>query len=148
MTFTPAAGVKIDQGVALINDGFSYDQANPLTEKNSPKLYVSEKCQNLIYCLSEWTGIDGDKGATKDPIDCLRYHYGYGTDLHGRSNDEVPRRRFLLKWTSFSQPFFHAVRLMAFTSKGRKAFENMVARNGNPFVQDQRRTQQISQGGH
>jgi hypothetical protein len=23
--------------------------------------------------MREWTGADGDKGATKDPIDCLRY---------------------------------------------------------------------------
>lgn len=73
MTFTPAAGVRIEQGVALINDGFSYDQTQPLSETNRPTLYVSEECQNLIYCLSEWTGRDGDKGATKDPVDCLRY---------------------------------------------------------------------------
>lgn len=73
MSFSPAAGVKIDQGVALINNGFSYDQSQPLTETNRPTLYISESCQNLIYCLSEWTGLDGEKGATKDPIDCLRY---------------------------------------------------------------------------
>lgn len=73
MHFTPSAGVKIDQGVALINDGFSYDQTQPLSKENSPTLYISESCQNLIYCVSEWTGRDGDKGATKDPVDCLRY---------------------------------------------------------------------------
>lgn len=73
MHFTPAAGVKIEQGVAMINDGFSYDMSQELTPLNKPKLYISEKCQNLIYCVKEWTGQDGDKGATKDPIDCLRY---------------------------------------------------------------------------
>jgi len=36
-------------------------------------LFISDNCKNLIYCLKEWTGADGEKGATKDPIDCLRY---------------------------------------------------------------------------
>ena len=73
MHFTPAAGIKIEQGVAMINDGFSYDMSQDLSEKNKPKLYISESCQNLIYAVKEWTGQDGEKGATKDPIDCLRY---------------------------------------------------------------------------
>jgi hypothetical protein len=71
--FAPAAGVAIEQGVAIINDWFSYDLSQPLSPINEPKLFVSDKCQNLIYCLKEWTGADGEKGATKDPIDCLRY---------------------------------------------------------------------------
>jgi hypothetical protein len=45
----------------------------PITSTNQPKLYISENCQNLIFCLKEWTGQDGQKGASKDPIDCLRY---------------------------------------------------------------------------
>jgi phage terminase large subunit-like protein len=73
MHFRPAAGIRIEQGVAMINDGFAFDHNQPLNALNHPKLYVSEDCQNLIYCLREWTGKDGDKGATKDPIDCLRY---------------------------------------------------------------------------
>jgi hypothetical protein len=73
MNFTPAAGVRIEQGVSIINDGFAYDYSQDLSPLNKPKLYISEECQNLIYCLKEWTGLDGEKGATKDPIDCLRY---------------------------------------------------------------------------
>ena len=73
MHFTPAAGIRIEQGVALINDGFSYDMNQEYSPLNKPKLYISENCRNLIYCLKEWTGQDGEKGATKDPIDCLRY---------------------------------------------------------------------------
>jgi hypothetical protein len=73
MHFVPAAGVKIEQGVAMINDGFSFDQNIEMSPLNKPKLYISESCQNLIYCIKEWTGLDGEKGATKDPIDCLRY---------------------------------------------------------------------------
>ena len=73
MHFQPAAGVRIEQGVSLINDGFAYDYSQELSPLNKPKLYISDSCQNLIYCIKEWTGLDGDKGATKDPIDCLRY---------------------------------------------------------------------------
>jgi len=51
----------------------AFDINEPLSPLNQPKLYITENCKNLIYCLREWTGHDGDKGATKDPIDCLRY---------------------------------------------------------------------------
>ncbi len=73
MYFEPAAGRGIDEGVGIINDWLAYDPNEPIDEKNRPQLYVSRDCQNLIYSLREWTGQDGDKGATKDPIDCLRY---------------------------------------------------------------------------
>jgi phage terminase large subunit-like protein len=73
MWFEPAAGVRIDEGVGLINDWLSWNQNLPRTAENEPNLYVSSDCENLIYSLREWTGEDGDKGASKDPIDCLRY---------------------------------------------------------------------------
>jgi phage terminase large subunit-like protein len=73
MYFSPAAGIGIDQGVAMINDLIAWNQQEPLSPINQPKLFVTKDCQNLIYCLKEWTGADGDKGPTKDPIDCLRY---------------------------------------------------------------------------
>ena len=73
MFLTPASGIAIEEGVAIINDWLAYNINEPITSANQPKLYVSEHCQNLIYCLREWTGRDGQKGASKDPIDCLRY---------------------------------------------------------------------------
>ena len=73
MYFTPAAGLKIEEGVTFINDALAYDQNQPVSVVNQPKLFVSEDCENLIYSLREWTGADGEKGAAKDPIDCLRY---------------------------------------------------------------------------
>lgn len=84
MHFTPAAGIKIEQGVAMINDGFSYDMSQDISETNRPKLYISESCQNLTYAVREWTGQDGDKGATKDPIDCLRYLMVMDPEYQGR----------------------------------------------------------------
>jgi phage terminase large subunit-like protein len=73
MFLMPAAGIAIEEGVGMINNWLSYDMSQPISSQNQPKLFVSEDCQNLIYCLKEWTGQDGQKGASKDPIDCLRY---------------------------------------------------------------------------
>jgi hypothetical protein len=66
--------------IHLINDMLDYDDEVPrgtfsprLARTNHPKLYISRNCPNLIYALREWTGKDGNKGACKDPLDCLRY---------------------------------------------------------------------------
>ena len=73
MWFTPAAGLRLEEGVGILNDWFSYDQNSPISTVNQPKLYISEDCINTIWCLREWTGLDGEKGASKDPVDCMRY---------------------------------------------------------------------------
>ena len=73
MFFEPAAGLRLEEGIAIINDWLSYDTSQPRSPINQPRLYISEECENLIYAMREWTGADGEKGASKDPIDCLRY---------------------------------------------------------------------------
>lgn len=73
MYFTPAAGLRLEEGISIINDWFSYDQNQPISTVNQPKLFISEDCKNLMWCLREWTGSDGEKGSSKDPIDALRY---------------------------------------------------------------------------
>ena len=71
MAFIPAPGVPVDQRTSAINSLLSYDATQPLTPLNEPSLYITKDCSNLIYALSEHTGRDGQKGASKDPIDCL-----------------------------------------------------------------------------
>jgi hypothetical protein len=71
MAFIPAPGVPVDQRTSAINSLLSYDATQPLTALNEPSLYITNDCANLIYALSEHTGRDGQKGCTKDPIDCL-----------------------------------------------------------------------------
>jgi len=71
--FTPAPGASIDEGCALVNNLFAYNSEEPISVLNEPKLYISEECRNLIYSLNTWTGEDGEKGASKDPVDALRY---------------------------------------------------------------------------
>jgi hypothetical protein len=73
MYFTPAAGLRLEEGISIINDWFSYDQNQEISAINQPKLFISEECHNLMWCLREWTGLDNEKGASKDPIDALRY---------------------------------------------------------------------------
>lgn len=74
LIFTPAAAMPIEERVMLINDLLSWDREKPMEKGvNHPKLMIHERCQNLIYSLKEWTGQDGQKGASKDPIDALGY---------------------------------------------------------------------------
>jgi len=73
MTVIPAPGVEIENGLQLINNLLSYDDSRPISALNGPRLYISDRCQNLIYAMNEYTAKGGKEEATKDPIDCLRY---------------------------------------------------------------------------
>jgi len=73
MIWQAAPASRVEEGVDLLQAWFDYDSEAPLSGLNHPRFRVTESCRNLIYALSTWTGADGEKGATKDPIDCLRY---------------------------------------------------------------------------
>ncbi len=73
LSFIPTPGENIDEGVDLINDLLDYDTEKEVGLGNEPMLYISEQCTNMIFALQEWTGLDGRHGASKDPIDILRY---------------------------------------------------------------------------
>lgn len=80
LTFIPAPAAsseankgEIEDGIQLINNLLAYKTDQPVDALNRPRLYVSDRCQNLIYALQEYTGKLGATEATKDPIDCLRY---------------------------------------------------------------------------
>lgn len=75
--FLPARGDDIAHGVQRINDLLNYDEERPRDYFNQPRLLISAECRNLIYALQTWTGQDGQKGATKDPIETL---YRFCTD--------------------------------------------------------------------
>lgn len=66
---------SIDTGCNMINDALYYDVTRPVDFLNKPKLFISDACQNLIFAMKIYTGMDGQEGATKDPIDCLRYFF-------------------------------------------------------------------------
>jgi hypothetical protein len=75
-----SGSTKIKEGVGMINDRLFYDEEKTeLVEGvyrfhgRAPSLYVSATCKNLVFAMQTWTGQDGGAGATKDPIDTLRY---------------------------------------------------------------------------
>ncbi|MEM0966598.1 MAG: hypothetical protein AAGJ81_10665 [Verrucomicrobiota bacterium] len=77
--FEQASGKGVDEGLDLINDGLGWKDEF-LTEEDplravqlGPKLFICEDCQNLLFALKVYTSMGGDKEATKDPIDTLRY---------------------------------------------------------------------------
>lgn len=68
-----------DGSVDLINSMLYYDVETEigkwspdLGRLNEPQLQIVETCPNVIDSLGQWTGIDGQRGARKDPIDCIR----------------------------------------------------------------------------
>ena len=74
MFFEPSVGVKIEEGVTMINDLLDYNPEQPIDCLNTPRLFVHEDCKNLRFALSVWTGRDGKTSASKDFVDVLRYY--------------------------------------------------------------------------
>ena len=74
LDFLAADHCAVEDGTQLINNWLTegWDDRRPVDPLNCPKFYVSRACPNLIYALRTWTGLDGEKGASKDPIDCLK----------------------------------------------------------------------------
>jgi len=73
VSFMPAPLDPIDEGVSLINSMLDYEDSDDEEVARAPLLYISQACQNVIFALKIWCGKDAGHGATKDPIDCLRY---------------------------------------------------------------------------
>lgn len=78
--FETTPGDEINEGVKMINDALRYNPEKPIDALNCPRLYVSDACPNTIFALRTWRNSERGKGATKDPIDCLRYFLLSGAD--------------------------------------------------------------------
>ena len=77
--FRAAPGVSIDSGIAKINDALSWDDTEPMTDNNCPKLYFSDQCENTISSMLEYAG-ESKSDYFSDQIDCLRYLFVSGAD--------------------------------------------------------------------
>jgi hypothetical protein len=73
MRFEPAPGEHQQEGIDKIHEMLYYDPEKPLSIDNRPELLISENCANVIFAFMNWTGLDGQHGACKDPIDLVRY---------------------------------------------------------------------------
>ena len=70
--FRAAPGVEIEAGIARINDLLSWNDSEPLTEDNRPRLYASDRCENFVTSMMEYTGQSRSEHF-KDFPDALRY---------------------------------------------------------------------------
>ena len=81
----PAPGVEVEAGIAKINDALSWDDTEPMTDKNHPKLYVSDRCDNFITSMLEYSG-QSRAEHFKDFVDCIRYLMVSGADHIGQES--------------------------------------------------------------
>jgi hypothetical protein len=76
-----AGSTTIKEGVSMMNDSLFYDEdqvelgpeGHYIFHGQAPTTIIADCCTNLIFAAGHWTGQDGGQGATKDPIDTLRY---------------------------------------------------------------------------
>lgn len=73
MPFEPAPGEFQQEGIDQIHNLLFYDDEKPIDTTNRPRLLIVESCQNTIWTLENYTGADGQKGASKEAYDLLRY---------------------------------------------------------------------------
>jgi phage terminase large subunit-like protein len=89
LTYLPAPGLNVEHGLQLISSRLTYDNTQPITAMNAPKLYISNRCENTVECLKNYSGA-GATEVWKDFIDCLRYALEQGCDFVAK-NDEASR---------------------------------------------------------
>jgi len=63
---------EIELGIQAINDFLNYDESRELDSTNMPHLYISDRCENLIECMENYTDEGGHDEVWKDYIDCVR----------------------------------------------------------------------------
>ena len=73
LIFLAAPGVMEDIGLEKITALLAYDPKQERGYGNEPKLKISDRCENTIYALREYTKKGGKDESSKDPIDCVRY---------------------------------------------------------------------------
>jgi hypothetical protein len=88
MHFTPATYDSVGAGVAKMNELLEWDDTQPMSGTNRPKLYISDQCENLIQSMVEYTGA-GKAEQWKDFIDPLRYIIVSGSGYLGEEAMET-----------------------------------------------------------
>jgi hypothetical protein len=88
MYFTAAitGGRGIEVGVPMINEYLDYDDTQPLSNTNKPKLFISDRCENSIQCFTEYTGVTKAE-QWKDGVDPIRYILVSGSEFIPETTD-------------------------------------------------------------
>lgn len=63
---------EIELGIQAVNDYLDYDETRDMDSLNMPHMFISDRCENLIECMENFTGEGGTEEVWKDYIDCLR----------------------------------------------------------------------------
>ena len=92
LVFIPAPGLDIEDGLQALQTKMAYNRKEPLSGFNHPHFYISDRCQNIIMALQEYTGEDGLEEAWKDPIDVIRYAAIDGIAHIDGSKSQVSKR--------------------------------------------------------
>lgn len=85
----PTDVMREEEGIQQITDALDYNEAQPVNALNTPHLFIAASCRNLIFALQTWTGRDGMKGATLDPIATLRMFYQCKLGCRGEGEDTI-----------------------------------------------------------
>jgi hypothetical protein len=97
LDFVSASGSQATEDgrnwVHLINDLLYYNDAQPPGPLNSPRLFFSTECANLIFAMKNWTGEDGKDGACKDFIDLVKYAVLHACDDYSDSPRDREKRK-------------------------------------------------------
>lgn len=73
LVFIPAPGLDIEDGLQSLQTQMAYNKKMPIDAINRPRFKISDRCQNIILALQEYTADGGLEEAWKDPIDVMRY---------------------------------------------------------------------------
>jgi hypothetical protein len=93
LIFIPAPGLEIEDGIQALQTKMAYDRKRPMDATNHPHFYVSDRCQNIVTALSEYTGADGPDEAWKDPVDVCRYAAIDGIKFVDTKGSKLQRRK-------------------------------------------------------
>lgn len=72
LTLIPAPGLDIKSGLKLINSLLFYNPEKPRDSRNSPRFYVSDRCENVISMFCDYTASTMTENSKEAP-DLLRY---------------------------------------------------------------------------
>lgn len=73
MMIAPAPGIHEDEGLQALQNLITWNTGKPVDALNRTHLIVSDRCEQLIMCLQEYTGREGKDEAWKDFVDAARY---------------------------------------------------------------------------
>jgi hypothetical protein len=105
MSWVPASGERVGSGEERITDALEWRRDGEGGMAKQPRLWFAESCANHIWAMENYLGADGQKGACKEPVDCLRYLYmsGMAEPPEGRCwnvlvLDPAPERKWFMGW--------------------------------------------------